>query len=384
MNSSKKTSTSRRSFLKTSATIGAAAATGASMPIPNAMAADKQEAPASGLLPITIAGYPYDRARALRDNRVQVEGCKVSFEADSIGKLNTHVFSGPQSREVTEIGLSPFMLAFCNDGFRDYELLPIPVLRLFRHKSIFIRTDSGIEKPADLRGRKVATVGYSSSGLTWIRGIMQHEYGVKPEDIEWLATQKDSSASITGGVSQWEKVLPGNLSISPAPAEKNESDLLLAGDVDAIFHPAEPQVYIDRHPGVDRLFPDHRKIERAYFKKTGIFPIMHMVAIRRDVAAANPWLPKAVFDAYCRAKQLDYEEMHKLGSYYSSLPWYGQELNETRELMGDNYYPYGIEASRAALEAVFQYSYEQGLAKRKLTIDEVFNQSALELQEELT
>ena len=111
---------------------------------------------------------------------------------------------------------------------------------------------------------------------------------------------------------------------------------------------------------------------------------MHMVAIRRDVAAANPWLPKAVFDAYSRAKQLDYEEKHKLGSYYSSLPWYGQELTETRELMGDNYYPYGIKASRVALEAAFQYSYEQGLAKRKLTMDEVFNKSALELQEELT
>ena len=125
-------------------------------------------------------------------------------------------------------------------------------------------------------------------------------------------------------------------------------------------------------------------MERAYFEKTGIFPIMHMVAIRRDFAAAHPWAPKAVFEAYSRAKQQDYEEMHKMGSYFSSLPWYGQELRETRELMGDNFFPYGVEASRKALEAAFQYSYEQGLAKRKLAIEEVFNESILDLKEDVS
>jgi len=295
--------------------------------------------------------------------------------------MNTHAFSGPQSREVTEIGLSPFTLAFVNDGFRDYELLPIPILRLFRHKSIFIRTDRGIKKPSDLRGRKIATVGYSSSGLTWIRGILQSEYGVRPDEVEWITTQTDSAASTTGGVSRWEKVLPSNIRIKAAPKGKDDSQLLIDGEVDAIFHPAEPQVFIDRNPIVGRLFPDHRTVEQAYFKKTGIFPIMHVVAIRRDVAAAHPWLPKAVFDAYCRAKQADYQLMHKMGAYYSSLPWFGQELHETREVMGDNFYPYGASQTRKAIETAFQFSFEQGLARRKLTMEEVMNESSMEFED---
>lgn len=341
----------------------------------------KKGAAASSKLGITVAGYDYERVRALVDGRVEIEGCQTEFETDSIGKMNQHAFSGPQDREVTEIGISPFMLAFCNDGFRDYELLPIFPLKLFRHKSIFIRTDRGIRRPKDLRGRKIATPGYSSSSLTWIRGVLQDEYGVRPDEIQWVVTGKDSAAKLTGGASKWERVLPTGLSITQTPEGKSGSDLLIDGDVDAIFHPAEPQVYVDRHPKVDRLFADHRKVERAYFAKTGIFPIMHVVAIRRDIAKAEPWLPKAVFEAYSRAKQLDYEEMRKSRWAYSSLPWYGQELNETRELMGKNFYSYGIKKNRKALEAVFRYSHQQGLAKRVLKIDEVFNQTTLDLEE---
>jgi len=373
MKNQMKTVATRRFFLKTGAACGALAF---------GVAAEAKEKKAkAGLLPITIAGYPYNRVRAIADGSVTVEGCDVTFEPATIGPMNTHAFNGPQTRDVTEIGLSPYTLAFCNDGFRDYELLPIPILRLFRHKSIFIRADSDISKPSDLRGRKIATVGYSSSGLTWIRGILQSEYGVKPDEVEWITTQGDSAAKATGGVSKWEKVLPSNLTITTAPEGKDDSQLLIDGEVDAIFHPAEPQVFVDRNPVVRRLFPDHRRVEQAYFKKTGIFPIMHVVAIRRDIAAANSWLPKAVFDAYCRAKQADYELMHKMGAYFSSLPWFGQELHETREVMGDNFYPYGATQTRKAIETAFQFSFEQGLAKRKLTMEEVMNASSMEFEE---
>ena len=153
----------------------------------------------------------------------------MEFATSKIGELNQHVFSGPQTRDVTEVGLIPYLLAFCNDGFRDYLPLPIFVLKVFRHKSIFVHTDRGIDKPEDLRGRKVATVGYSSSGLTWVRGILQDEYGVSPEEIKWVVTEKDSAAGQTGGVSKWEKLLPPNISVEKAPAGKDESDLLLEG-----------------------------------------------------------------------------------------------------------------------------------------------------------
>jgi 4,5-dihydroxyphthalate decarboxylase len=309
---------------------------------------------------------------------VQVEGCDTRFEVSSIYKLNAVAMGGNQKYEVQEIGLHPFMLAHANNGFRDYTLIPVFPLRTFRHKSIFIRTDRGITKPEDLRGKTVAVAGYSQSSLVWIRGILLHEYGVKPEDMQWVISAKSSDK---GKVSQNESALPVGLPIQYGPAGKDESELLVAGDVDAVFSAKEPQAYIDGHPKVTRLFSDYRKIEGAYFTKTGIFPIMHAVAIRGDVVEKNPWLPEAVFDAYSQAKQQMYKAMQDLGWAMISLPWIGKELEETRALMGDNFWPYGIAPNRTALEAFFQYSYEQGMATRKLTIEELFHPSTLHLIE---
>ncbi|WP_310821337.1 ABC transporter substrate-binding protein [Stratiformator vulcanicus] len=345
-------------------------------------AANAQEANSkSEKLPLTVAGYPYERVTAIQDGRVEIDNRQVEFETAKIGEMNQHVFSGPQTRDVTEVGLIPYLLAFCNDGFRDYLPLPIFVLKVFRHKSIFVHADRGINKPEDLRGRKVATVGYSSSGLTWVRGILQDEYGVSPEDIKWVLTEKDSAAGQTGGASKWEKLLPASLAVEKAPAGKDESDLLLEGAVDAIFHPAEPRAYVKRHPKVRRLFGDCRAVEQRYFKKTGIYPIMHLVAIRRELAEQQPWLPKAIFNAYCKSKQLDYEESRRIRWAYSSLPWYGQEFNETVEFMGPNFYSYGIPKNRKALETVFRYLHKQGLAERELKIEEVFLESTIGLED---
>jgi 4,5-dihydroxyphthalate decarboxylase len=341
-----------------------------------------QEGPRSvRRIPLAIAGYPYDRVAAIQDGNVKVHGCDVRFEPSKIGELNRHVFSGPRTRHVTEVGLIPYLLAFCNGGFREYLPLPLFVLKVFRHKSIFIHADRGISEPKHLKGRRVASVGYSSSALTWIRGILHDEYGVSPEQIRWVVSAKDSAEGQTGGASKWEKLLPSNLSVEQAPAEKDDSELLLEGAVDAIFHPAEPRAFVERHPKVRRLFADCRTVERAYFKKTGIFPIMHLVAIRRDMVQEHPWLPEAVFAAYCQAKQQDYAESTRIRWAYSSLPWYGQEFNETVELMGANFYSYGIPQNRKALDTVFRYLHEQGLAQRKLTIGELFVESTLGLDD---
>jgi 4,5-dihydroxyphthalate decarboxylase len=161
----------------------------------------------------------------------------------------------------------------------------------------------------------------------------------------------------------------------------DESDLLESGEVDALFHAAEPRAFIQGHPQVARLFPDSRAIERAYFAKTGIFPIMHAVAIRKDILAENPWLIEAVFDAYSQAKQLTYEYFTRSAWYKNSLPWISQEIEDTRRIMGNNFWTYGIESNRAALDALFRYSHEQGLASRQLEIEELFHPSGLELAE---
>lgn len=310
----------------------------------------------------------------------EVAGCDVEFELDRIGDLNNHAFIGPQTRAVTEIGLAPFVLAYANDSFRDYSLLPIFPLRIFRHKSIFVHVDAGIDHPSQLKGKRVGTPGYSSTSLQWIRGLLQDEYGVHAEDIEWVVSANDSSADLSGTVSKNENVFPDHLSVTTGPAGMDESDLLLSRDVDALFHAIEPRAFAEGNPNVRRLFDDVRSTEQDYFARTGIFPIMHSVAIRNDLVKEHPWLPKAVFDAYSHSKSLAYEAMRK-NVFFETLPWYGQELEDTQRVMGENFFPYGIAPNRKALETLFRYSHEQSLASREVTVEELFVPSTLDLLE---
>jgi 4,5-dihydroxyphthalate decarboxylase len=370
---------SRRNFLKAGTLAGTTLAMPAATAGDNSSPATATQS-ASQALDITIAGYNYDHCRALIDGRVQVEGCNTQFQPGRISDLNTHVFSGPQLLAVTEIGLVPFILAYANDDFRDYSLIPVFPLRTFRHKSIFIHTERGITKPEDLIGRRIGTPGYSSTSLTWIRGMMSDEYGVKPEDVEWVISAEDSSAETGGKASKQESVLPDGLSITVGPQGKDESDLLLDGDVDALFHAIEPRAYVEGHPNVKTLFDDPRATEREYFSRTGIFPIMHAVAMRNDAIEANPWLPEAVFMAYSQSKQVEYKSMQSRW-VFGTLPWFGQELNETVELMGRNFWPYGVEPNRKTLNALMQYSYDQGLAKKRLQVEDLFHASTLDFVE---
>ena len=370
---------SRREIIKAAAITAGAAGTFSVSGLAPVLAAGKSKD-----LPLLMSGNSFDRTRALIDGRVNVDGCKLQFTESAIGDSNTNLFSGPQTYDVAEIGLHPFMLAYANDGFRDYSLLPIFLLRLFRHKSVFIRTDRGINKPEDLKGKTIATPGYSSTSLVWIRGILQDEYGIRPEDVKWVISSKDSSAKDAGKASKQENIFPEGISISMGPAGKDESDLLESGAVDALFHAVEPRAYIQGHPMVARLFSDYRATERAYFAKTGIFPIMHAVAIKKNLAQENPWLIDAVFRAYSKSKQMAFTYMARAAWVRDSLPWFGQEFDETRALMGDNYYSYGIEHNRKTLDALFRYSHQQGLCSRKLSIEELFEPTSLKLADSAT
>jgi 4,5-dihydroxyphthalate decarboxylase len=348
----------RRKFLKTTAlgvgAIGALNSFGFINGKPNSKVVPNETGNANDI-PINLAGYDYYRVQSIINGKVKIKGCSISYTKAGIGDMNSETFSGAQSYDVTEIGLHPFMLAYSNDNFRDYTLLPIFPLRTYRHKSIFIRTDKNINHPEDLIGKTIGTPGYSSTSLTWIRGLLQDEYNVKPEDVQWIISNKDSSADVSGKVSKQEQVLPKGLNIKIGPAGKDESDLLLSGEIDALFH----------------------AVEREYYSKTGIFPIMHSVAVKKELVEQNPWIAKAIFDAYSEAKQLEFNLMNKLGWAYYSLPWFVQEFEETRALMGENYWPYGIEPNRKTLETLFRYSYEQGLSSKELTIEDLFHPSSL-------
>lgn len=330
---------------------------------------------------LKVAGYDLDRLQGIVNGTVPIEGCEVEFHKIGIGDANTTAFSGAATYDVTEIGLHPFMLAYANDNFRDYTLIPVFPIRAFRHKSIFIRNDGSITSPEDLKGKKIGTPGYSSTSLTWIRGLLKDEYGVNPEDITWVLSNKDSSAEAAGKISDEEQVVPEGIKVIYGTAGKDESELLLSGEVDALFHAAEPKAYVEGNPDVIRLFPDSRKTEQEYYKKTGIFPIMHAVAIKTELIEKYPWLPKAVFDAYSKAKSQHFAQLNKIGWAYSSMPWFAQEYEETKKLMGENYWPYGIEANRKTLETLFRYSYEQGLASKQLTIADLFDKSFLNINQ---
>lgn len=333
------------------------------------------------LLVLKVAGYDLDRLKGIYTGAIGIEGCEVEFHKVGIGDANTAAFSGANTYDVTEIGLNPYMLAYANSNFRGYTLIPVFPLRVFRHKSIFIHNDVGIKSPEDLKGRKIGTPGYSSTSLTWIRGMLKDEYGISPEDIHWVLSNEDSSADAAGKISDEEQVVPEGIKVSHGTAGKDESELLLSGEVDALFHAAEPKAYVQGNPLVTRLFTDARQVERAYYAKTGIFPIMHAVAIKTELIEKYPWLPTAVFKAYSEAKSQHYAQLKKIGWAYSSLPWFAQEFEETRKLMGENFWPYGIEANRLALETLFRYSHEQGLSKKQLTIEELFDASTLDLNE---
>ncbi|MFD2160126.1 ABC transporter substrate-binding protein [Rubritalea tangerina] len=330
---------------------------------------------------LQLAGYDYDRLRMLSDKKAEITGYEYDYKLTSIGEANSNTFSGPQDYDVTEIGLHPYMLAYANDGFRGYSLLPIFPVRIFRHKSIFIRTDRGIDKPEDLKGKKIATPGFSSTSLTWIRGILQHEYNISMNDVEWIVAKTDSSADIAGKASAQERVIPKGLKFTEGSAGKDESQLLEDGDVDALLHAAEPRCYVQGHPKVARLFDNVRATESAYYKKTGIFPIMHAVAVRNSLVESDPSIIQSIFKAYSESKSAAQERLAKLGWVDSMLPWLGQEMEETYSLLGKDYWSYGIEKNRKTLEALFAYSHEQGLCKKHLKIEDLFHPASLTLKE---
>lgn len=335
-----------------------------------------------GDLHLKMTGYNYPRIKAIYDKKVDIKGCSYDMtNSGGISDMNTNVFSGKQSFDITEIGMVPFILAYGNQNFRDYTLLPIFPLRVFRHKSIFIRSDGSIKKPEDLKGKKIGTPGYSSSSLTWIRGMLEDEFGLSPNDVEWVIANKDSSAGISGKASKQESVIPDGISLSYGTVGKDESELLLSGEVDALFHAIQPQAFIDGDPGITRLFADSKKVEQDYFTKTGIFPIMHAVAVKKELLDNHPWLSQSLFDAYSESKTANYKFMTKLGWAFDTLPWYGQQHEEVKKLMGANFWPYGIDINKKTLETICRYCYDQGLIKQKVTIEDLFHSSSLEFRE---
>ena len=322
-------------------------------------------------LPITIATWDYDRVRALADGRVAVEGCEVNYLTMPVEEILERAFLRSEF-EVAEIGLSPYLIALSR-GTAPYVAIPAFLSRMFRHSAIYIRADRGIDGPGALRGRRVGVPEYQMSAALWVRGLLQDDYGIAAKDLDWV----QGGLETPGRRDKFPLNLPEGFPLMAA-GDTSLSQLLAEGKLDAVISARQPSCFVAGHPMVTRLFPDYRAAEQDYYRRTGVFPIMHAVGIRPDILDQHPWLAASVYKAFVAAKRLADAEFAETTALKIGLPWVTAEFDATTALMGRDFWSYGIEPNRKTLELMVRYSYEQGLAVRRLAVEEMFAPGTLD------
>jgi len=324
-------------------------------------------------LQLSLGCCDYDRTKAIFDGRAPIEGCDVVPVAIEPEEAFHRAFSS-QEFDVSEISISSHTL-MTSRGENAYVGIPAFVSRLFRHSGIYIRTDRGIERPQDLQGKTIGLPEYQITANVWIRGILQDDYGVKPETIHW----RRGGLEEPGRGERAPLKLPSNVDLKQVADGKTLSGMLEAGELDGVISARAPSCFERGAPNVTRLFPDYRRAEEDYYRRTKIFPTMHIIGIRKTLVDRHPWLPVSVFKAFIRAKELTMYELGQIGHLFVSLPWGVSEFEAARRLMGNDYWSYGFEANRHALETFTRYHHEQGLSARKVGSEELFARSTLDL-----
>lgn len=316
-------------------------------------------------VPISIAGWDYDRVRALTDGRVEVQGCTITYLTLSPEECFQRAWSGAQF-DVSELGISSYLIAHAR-GDSPYVAIPVFLSRSFRHSGIYVHTGAGIAGPEQLRGKRVGVPVYEMAAALWIRGFLADEHGVTAADMNWVQGGLETS----GRASLFAPHLPAGFPLAAAPAGKTLARMLADGEIDALITARAPSTF-GTDANVRRLFADFRSAERAYFGRTGIFPIMHVCGVRRELVERYPWLAPNLVKAFVAAKALSDSELSEVNALKIGLPWVVAEYEETVRTMGTDFWPYGVEANRATLEALVKYSHEQGLTPRRLTVEELF------------
>lgn len=323
-------------------------------------------------LELSLACERYDRVQAIFDGRIRIEGCEINPVALRAEEAFHRAYNGADF-DITELSGSSYTMATARDDSQ-YVAVPAILSKCFRHSAIFVRKDRGIRNPRDLIGKKIGLPEYQMTACLWARGILEDEYGVRPQDITWFTGGQEEP----GRRERSRLTVNAETSVTPIPADKTLSALLDAGELDGVITARVPSCY-KRNPQVVRLFENYREVEAAYYRKTKIFPIMHLVAIRKTLVAKNPWLPVSVYKAFLAAKDIATRELLDAGVNFVTLPWVHEEITSAMTLLGEDYWSYGLEANRAALEAMTRYSFTQGLALRHLKAEELFHPSTLEL-----
>lgn len=326
-------------------------------------------------IPITIAVGDTDRVQAIKDGRVKVEGCDVTFIPMEPEEVFFRAFRYNEF-DCCELSFSSY-IRVTSQNKSPFVGIPAFISRVFRHSAFYIRTDRGIKTPADLKGKLVGVPEYQMTAPVWMKGILEDEYGVKPTDIRWRSGGQEEPGRDER--TPWTPSPDLGLDLEPIPADKTLVGMFEAGELDALVVARAPSSYRLGKPNIDRLFPNFREVEMAYYKKTKMFPIMHLVGLKKELHQQYPWLAGSLYKAFIQARDIAYEELTKTAALGITLPWVEAEMKATMDLMGKDYWRYGVNESRHEIEALCRYSYSQGLSERLVTPEELFAPSTFEI-----
>jgi len=321
-------------------------------------------------LRLSFACWNYDRTRALADGSVRPDGIDLDYldlpVEETFFRMLRH-----REFDVAEMSLSSYTVSMFREP-RPFVAIPVFPSRMFRHGSIYVNADAGIRAPRDLIGKRVGTPEFQMTAPVWIRGILAEHFGVPVESVTYFTGGEEEP----GRDEKIKLDLPRSIRVERIGAGKTLAAMLASGEIDALHTARMPSTFGDGR--VRRLFPDFPAVERDYYAQTGIFPIMHTVAIRIDVYERHRWIAQALTKAFLEAQKRAYADLYVTAALKTMLPWLTAHVEETRAVMGDDYWPYGVERNRPTLATFLRYHHAQGLSKRLLTPDELFAPESLE------
>ncbi len=310
-------------------------------------------------LKLTLACGDYEIVRALKEGVVQPDGIELNILTRMDSSTRHWRFLRNREFDIAELSSSSYLLA--RDQGMPFEAIPVFLHRRFRHGFAFINTGKNIHSPKDLIGKKIGVKSYQVSAIVWLRGILEHEYGVPHKSIEWFSEIDEDV----------EFIPPADLKLTRLDDSKSVEAMLVSGELDAVLHPDLIDPFIQKNPAVGRLFPDYKTQELNYFRKTGIFPIMHVMGLRREIVEQHPWVPVELYKAFEAAKAIGMKRMEN--PRIAPLAWYREAWEEQEEVLGSDPWEYGLsDRNRHTLETLVGYSYEQGLMKERLSLETLF------------
>lgn len=323
-------------------------------------------------LRISVAMGDYDRTRPLVDGRVQVDGADIIPMLLSPEEMFFRAFRH-QAFDVSELSLSSYAISVAR-GDPHYVAIPVFLSRAFRHSSVYVRKDRDIDRPEDLKGRRIGIAEYQLSANVWIRGILEEEHGVKPSEITWVR----GGMHAPGRPEKIKVTLPEAIAVEEAPEGATLNAMLEAGEIDGFMGPRAPRCFAEGHPQVRRLWSDSMAAAEDYYRRSRIFPIMHVLGVRRSLAEAHPWLPGALLKAFTEARRIAEELLSDTSATKVTMPFVEDTLDRARRLMGPDPWSYGLAPNAHVLDRFLDYHHAQGLSPRRVQVGELFHPGTIE------